>query len=361
MPAKRHLLAEWRKTMGFTQEGLAEAIGVDRSTVVRWERGETEPQPWHRPRLATALAISTDTLADLLGSPRAQVVPPGATVGDAVRGFRRMDSELGGARLYGAVTDYLRDTVGPRMFGSAAGPEGRATFAAACTLTEMAGWMAHDQGQDPAAQRHFRMAYAMARAAGDSQLLAHVLGSLGYLALHDGDARAALRFARMGGDSLPEQDRAPGVAARLSALRARACAHLGDADQCAAMIGAAERLLERRAGVPAPGWTNDFDEASLAVDAARCEHRLGRLNAARSWAERVLVLRAPQRVRSRAFALPIRASAFLAEGRVDEARSSRRDLLDSTRTLGSAPVLAEIRALDRRFRGRSGERDGPSA
>lgn len=73
---KRHRLAERRKAVGLSQERLAEAIGVDRSTVVRWERGETHPHPWHRPRLARALAVSIEELTGLLGAPPPR--PPAA-------------------------------------------------------------------------------------------------------------------------------------------------------------------------------------------------------------------------------------------------------------------------------------------
>lgn len=69
MSARRHRLALRRKTVGFTQEGLAGRLGVDPTTVRRWESGETEtgPQPWLRPKLAHHLQVSTEKLEELLG------------------------------------------------------------------------------------------------------------------------------------------------------------------------------------------------------------------------------------------------------------------------------------------------------
>lgn len=66
MAVKRDRLAARRKTVGFSQEQLAESLRIDRSTVGRWESGETEPQPWIRPKLAKALQVSADQLNDLL-------------------------------------------------------------------------------------------------------------------------------------------------------------------------------------------------------------------------------------------------------------------------------------------------------
>jgi transcriptional regulator with XRE-family HTH domain/tetratricopeptide (TPR) repeat protein len=59
-------LARVRRAAGHTQESLAELLGLDRSTVVRWERAETEPQPWIRSRLARALGVSAVTLDEML-------------------------------------------------------------------------------------------------------------------------------------------------------------------------------------------------------------------------------------------------------------------------------------------------------
>ncbi|WP_405954297.1 helix-turn-helix transcriptional regulator [Streptomyces phaeochromogenes] len=66
MAAKRIRLARRRKSAGFTQEGLAEHLSVERSTVGRWESAETEPQAWLRPKLARALKVSTEDLQALL-------------------------------------------------------------------------------------------------------------------------------------------------------------------------------------------------------------------------------------------------------------------------------------------------------
>jgi transcriptional regulator with XRE-family HTH domain len=65
--AKRQQFALRRKAVGLSQEQLAERLGVDRSTVVRWESGDTLPQPWLRPKIARTLQVSVANLSDLLG------------------------------------------------------------------------------------------------------------------------------------------------------------------------------------------------------------------------------------------------------------------------------------------------------
>jgi DNA-binding XRE family transcriptional regulator/tetratricopeptide (TPR) repeat protein len=80
--AKRHALAYRREIVGHTQETLAEFVGVEPTTVGRWERGETSPQPWSRPKLAEALAVSVEQLNTMLaeGQPaeRRQPIAGGA-------------------------------------------------------------------------------------------------------------------------------------------------------------------------------------------------------------------------------------------------------------------------------------------
>lgn len=66
MALKRHGLVRRRRAVGLTQEGLAESLHVERSTVARWESGKVEPQPWVRPRMAELLQVSAEELSELL-------------------------------------------------------------------------------------------------------------------------------------------------------------------------------------------------------------------------------------------------------------------------------------------------------
>jgi transcriptional regulator with XRE-family HTH domain len=66
MAAKRISFVQRRKATGFTQESLAEFLGVERSTVGRWESADTEPKAYIRPKLARALKVSAEELQSLL-------------------------------------------------------------------------------------------------------------------------------------------------------------------------------------------------------------------------------------------------------------------------------------------------------
>lgn len=66
MALRRLRLAQRRKALGHSQDDLAALVGVDRSTVIRWERAETDPQPGLRRGLARHLRVTPDELTDLL-------------------------------------------------------------------------------------------------------------------------------------------------------------------------------------------------------------------------------------------------------------------------------------------------------
>lgn len=87
MAGKRARLARARKAAGYTQEQFAEAMHVDRTTVIRWESGEREPQPYVQPKMAKLLEVSSAVLGDLLADkvtiPRTESPIPAAPLGIA--------------------------------------------------------------------------------------------------------------------------------------------------------------------------------------------------------------------------------------------------------------------------------------
>jgi len=126
---------------------------VDRSTVVRWERADTDPQPWHRPKLAAALRISVETLAELLADTGAatltsvspaqhverELVTTGVNDLNSMQSFRKADRQVGGGHMYATVAGYLQRNVAPRLFGHAPDSDEQPVFLAAAGLTEMVG------------------------------------------------------------------------------------------------------------------------------------------------------------------------------------------------------------------------------
>ena len=360
-------LGACRLAAGYTQESFAEQLGVDRSTVGRWERGTQSPQPWQRPDLAAALDIDLEELDDLLrrtnqrhaaaikdtagsgfGSLAWRVTGEGTVPGDdhcysqAVQSFRAADQQVGGGHLYATIVKYLQTVIAPRLFGVDPGSGGQLVITAAAALTEMAGWMAYDAGCDQAAEQHFIRSLDLVRIGGDRQLGVHVLASMSHLAHHRGRPADAIALARRGRDVLARGRQQPELAALLLAMQARGFAVLGRTDDCTQRLIEAERALSVAPIEPRSPWVSRFDEGSLASEAARCLRQFGDLTQAQRQAERILQLRPAERTRSRAFGQLMLAAVLIAQGNPDQACAVAQQVLDATRQLGSYPVILQL-------------------
>jgi hypothetical protein len=271
----------------------------------------------------------------------------GGSVAAALIAFRAADRQVGGGHLYATVVRYLQTEVGPRLFGSVRDESGAAVFRAAAVLTDMAGWMAHDAGQDGLAEQHFVRALDLAKAGGDRELEAHIFASMSHLALHLGRPDSAVQFARAGWESLRLGQRSVGLEARLAAMEARGLAARHELVSCDRLLGRAEHVLGTgSAGAPSD-WSIPFDAGSLAGEAALCLRQLGRLVRARQQAERVIALRTGDRARSRAFAQLTLAAVLTEQGEVGAACAVGREVLRATGALSSARVTRELQALRR--------------
>jgi transcriptional regulator with XRE-family HTH domain len=70
---RRERLIAARRSLGKSQEQVGQEVGVDRTTIGTWERGEHTPQPYQRPALAEAYGVTMDELDGMLSS-----IPPNA-------------------------------------------------------------------------------------------------------------------------------------------------------------------------------------------------------------------------------------------------------------------------------------------
>jgi transcriptional regulator with XRE-family HTH domain len=373
---RRHGLAQRRKDVGFTQESFAERLGVERSTVVRWEAGETEPLPDIRPKIARALHISIDQLAQLLsqaqpenrendhhcletgepGTPpsrslvplngfsasRWKCVDPDVDI-MVMQSFRAADKKVGGAHLYATVVNYLHTQLAPRLFDVSHDTDGRRVFTSAASLTELAGWMAHDAGNDATAQQHFMRSLDLAKVGGDRQLAAHICASMSHLAYHYHRPHRAIQLARQGTDTLHGCPSQSPLHAQLFTMQAKGMAALGRTGECTKLLMDAEKAL----GGPVNAherspWVSPFDEGSFAHEAARCMRQLGHFGQAQQQAQRVLELRPRDRTRSRAFGQLILATVLIAQGEVEHACALAHEVLDATQSLGSYIVIQQL-------------------
>ena len=372
MAAKRHRLAQRRKTVGFSQEGLAERLGVDPTTVRRWESGETEggPQPWVRPKLARCLQVSAEQLEDLLSDkandpytpeslpaalpPQSSMSPNGFSTSRrkrvdpdvdmvAMQSFRAADKKVGGAYLYATVVNYLHTQLAPRLLDVSHDPDTRRVFNSAASLAELAGWMAHDAGNDATAWQHFERSLDLAKIGRDRQLAAHIYASMSHLAHHRHQPQRAIQLARRGHGQLHGLPPQSPLHAQLFTMQAKGMATLGHANECTTLLMDAEKALDGPADAHENSpWVNDFDEGSFAHEAARCMRQLGHFGQAHQQAQRVLELRPRDRTRSRAFGQLILATTLIVQGEADHACALAQEVLDATQSVGSYVVLQQL-------------------
>jgi hypothetical protein len=274
---------------------------------------------------------------------RADHPPPHGDDLEAMDHFRSADRQTGGGRLYRAVVRHLGDKVAPRLVETVGGPQ---VFAAAAALTEMAGWMAHDSGQDEIAARHFARALPLAHVSDDLPLAAHITASSSHLALQAGDAAGAVGWTRTGLDLAGRGPRIPALVARLNTMKARALAAGVQHVPAAHALDEARGALDASADTEHP-WLSPFDAAALAGESALVMRDLDRLDEALRHAEEAVILREAGRTRSLALSRITLVDIHVRRGDLDAAVSVGHDLFSTSPTLGSIRVVRQLDGLRR--------------
>jgi transcriptional regulator with XRE-family HTH domain len=350
------LLRAARERSGLSVDQFASRLGhaigrpeLGPGTIRAWESGTVPPPAAvleaaqrdvaHAPTTPDPAAWST--APSLIDRPAPMQSPTTPMAVEAVmQAFRDADRQVGGGYVYGAVIRYLERDIAPQLFTGTSD-----VFSAAAALTEMAGWMAHDAGDDAIAHQHFERALRFAAATDDIELAAHVHASHSHLAQHLDRPREALRLAHAGHAILRRRAHHPALAARLHAMEARALAALRRRADCARALLNAEKALDGIGSQGPSPWVSPFDHASLAAEASQCMQQLRQLAAARQASEQVISLRTSSHARSRAFGQFRLASILVSLGEVEHACAVAEAALTGSDRLSSSRVLELLHSL----------------
>ncbi|KOG52772.1 hypothetical protein ADK76_30905 [Streptomyces griseoflavus] len=207
-----------------------------------------------------------DHTIDQIGFDRYEAAPVGSQEIDAlersVEVFRAWDAARGGGLQRKAVVGQLNEVGGMLAYRH---PEHlqRRLWGVAANLAVLAGWMSHDVGLEPTAQKYFVIAAHAAREGGDRPRAGEALSRAARQMVHLGrpdDALDLMKLAKSGsgGETLPR------TRAMLYTIEAWAQAAKGQGQAMRRTLGEAEELfVSDRGDVPPPSWMQMFDEADL--------------------------------------------------------------------------------------------------
>jgi transcriptional regulator with XRE-family HTH domain len=245
--AKRIRLARVRRAAGFTQEQLAEALGVDVSTLRRWEAGDTEPLPYKRQKLARLLDISRARLDGLLSETPVGAAGAVQSVGESLDGDDTTVEALR-SKLEHIQRDY--DVVpSTSLLATASQTHGRigalrnrasskrhrrevvALEAESATFMGQLVWDASQRRDHQSPRRYFDQAIQAAQLSGDKVTEAYAKLRTSYLSLYgDKAASTGLRDAQLAADTA--QGTSPALTGLALLHVAEANAMLGQRTEC---------------------------------------------------------------------------------------------------------------------------------
>ncbi|MFF2088520.1 helix-turn-helix domain-containing protein [Nocardia sp. NPDC058176] len=175
------------------------------------------------------------------------------------------DRHLGGGYARDALTEFLTRTVAPALHGTYDASIAAELNTVSARLSDLAGFMSFDTARQAAAIAWYRTALALAKAAGNLELGAHILADMAMQAHHTGRRADAITLAETAVGTA-RQSGSPSTIARSSALLARAHALAGDRAASARALAAAEQQLDHAHPDDEPAWIRFFTHEQLAAE-----------------------------------------------------------------------------------------------
>ena len=264
--------------------------------------------------------------------------------------FRAWDARRGGGLQRKAVIGQLNEVGGMLGYRHPA-PLARRLWGVAANLSVLAGWMSHDVGLEPTAQRYFVIAVNAARQAGDKPRASEALSRAARQMVHLGrpvDALDLLRVAVSGtGEAV-----LPRTGAMLCTVQAWAYASMGRCQATRRTLGEAEELFARDSGQPGPSWLQFFNQADLHGMQALSYRTLAEYDPsaaplAQRHAQLAIDLRGEGYDRSQLFDYLSMASACYLANQPEKADGFARTALGSTREMSSHRTWDRLREMYR--------------
>ncbi|MEU8470016.1 hypothetical protein AB0F30_19190 [Streptomyces sp. NPDC029006] len=262
------------------------------------------------PALKADAPVLDDPLhADPAGFDRYEAAPIGwqeiEALERSVEVFRAWDAARGGGLQRKAVVGQLNEVGGMLAYRHPPHLQ-RRLWGVAANLAVLAGWMSHDVGLEPTAQKYFVIAAHAAREGGDRPRAGEALSRAARQMVHLGrpdDAMDLMKLAQSGaGDRLQ-----PRTKAMFHTIEAWAQASMGKGQAMRRTLGQAEDLFVCEGqDVEQPEWMQTFKDEDLYGMQALAYRTLaefdpGAATHARYYAEKALALRVDGRERSKIF------------------------------------------------------------
>ncbi|MBH5333786.1 hypothetical protein IHE55_02785 [Streptomyces pactum] len=288
-----------------------------------------------------ALASDAPRLDDPLhatqaGFDRYEAAPVGSQEIDAlersVEVFRAWDASRGGGLQRKAVVGQLNEVGGMLAFRHPDHLQ-RRLWGVAANLAVLAGWMSHDVGLEPTAQKYFVIAAHAAREGGDRPRAGEALSRAARQMVHLGRPDEALDLMNLAKSGAGDQT-LPRTRAMFATIEAWAQASMGRGQAVRRTLGEAEDLFVSDKGdVPPPSWMQLFNEADLhgmegLVYRTLAEHEPAAAGIAQKHAKEALRMREGGRERSQIFDhISIASACFIGDDPEQADRYARMALL----------------------------------
>ncbi|MET7288941.1 hypothetical protein [Streptomyces sp. NPDC005573] len=289
------------------------------------------------PTLRADAPVLDDPLhADSAGFDRYEAAPIGSQEVEelerSVEVFRAWDAARGGGLQRKAVVGQLNEVGGMLAYRHPPHLQ-RRLWGVAANLAVLAGWMSHDVGLEPTAQKYFVIAAHAAHEGGDRPRAGEALSRAARQMVHLGrpdDALDLMKLAQSGsGERLQ-----PRTKAMFHTIEAWAQASMGRGQAMRRTLGQAEDLfVSDRTSTEAPDWMQTFKHEDLYGMQALAYRTLAEFDPAAAtqaqyYAEKALSLRVDGRERSKIFDhLSMASACFIADDPEQADRYARLALM----------------------------------